>query len=56
MDFETWMNKVDKLFARVLMGCDSNDLPDQNYYFMWEDEYTPIQAVKEVLSELGYDS
>lgn len=50
--FETFMNKVNNILIRNIM-LDSEDLPDIDYYTLYEDGYTPQETVEEVLYESG---
>ena len=49
-DFETWMREIDKILLSDIGVC-HDDLPDQNYYDMWQDGFTPDEVVLEVLLE-----
>jgi hypothetical protein len=53
MKFETWMNKVDNILTRMI-GLDSNDLPDQCYRDMFDDNMSPVQAVRQVQENEGF--
>jgi hypothetical protein len=53
--FDEWMAAVDREIAVSLCGLNSEDLPDANYYDMYESEYTPEDAAAEVLEDAGMD-
>lgn len=61
LSFDGWMARLNALFASNLMGLDTDDLPDQNYWDMWNDDMTPGEAYREVImtfiedGELGED-
>lgn len=43
MAFKEWLNKVDNVIE-IKYGLTTADLPDCNYYDMFEDGYTPSRA------------
>lgn len=48
MDFKTWMAKVsDEIESKV--GLSLDDLPDMNYYEMWEDGISPANAARKAI-------
>ena len=48
MSFKTWMARVDALMIETVgMPCDC--WPDQNYYDMWEEGYSPEQMLAEAV-------
>lgn len=51
--FEAWMKKVDAELRKV-SGLTSEDLADQDYWSMFEDEVHPSEAAEEVLIEEGF--
>lgn len=44
MNFQDWCARVNTLFIKHV-GLDRDSWPDQNYYDMWEADYSPIEAV-----------
>lgn len=53
MDFDVWMEKVNKKIADKLGGLTSDDLPDCCYYDMYEDGASPAMAAKEAIENAG---
>ena len=51
-DFNVWMKAVNQLLAKELLGLDSEDLPDQNYWDMWNDGMSPSEGYREVIASL----
>lgn len=49
MTFEQWMKQVDSLIAVNYGGLTSEDLPDYCWYDLFEDEYTPQEAVEDYI-------
>lgn len=43
-EFESWLEAVDRAFIK-LVGLDRDSWPDQDYWGMFEDGLTPIEAV-----------
>jgi len=55
MTFEAWIQKVNELFIGHV-GLDRDSWPDQNYYDMFESDYTPLDAIMEAVeNEYGED-
>lgn len=54
MTFEQWMTEVDRHLVGEL-GLDSNSLPDQLYYDMYEDEIPAVEAAEQVIENLQED-
>lgn len=55
MTFESWLEAVDKIFIKHT-GLDRDSFPDQDYWNMWEDEYTPEEAfATSILNEYGVE-
>jgi hypothetical protein len=55
MTFEVWIQKVDELFI-YHVGLNRDSWPDQNYYDMFESNYTPLDAIVEAVeNEYGED-
>lgn len=48
MTFEQWADKVDSHFI-LTTGMDRDSWPDQNYWDMWEADYSPQEAVREAI-------
>ena len=46
MTFESWLDKVDDCFIKVT-GLDRDTWPDQDYWNMWNDGLTPMEALLE---------
>lgn len=44
MEFKAWYVEVDKAFIE-LTSLDRDSWPDQDYYLMWESDYSPKEAV-----------
>lgn len=53
LDFETWMELVDDACERIA-GVSIYDLPDNVFYDLYEDGYTPAEAAKNTLTEAGW--
>lgn len=43
-EFESWLEAVDRAFIK-LVGLDRDSWPDQDYWNMFEDGLTPVEAV-----------
>lgn len=55
-EFESWLEAVDTWFLRIV-GMDRDSWPDQDYWSMFEDGYTPVQALMEAIeSEYGQEA
>jgi len=52
-EFDKWMTKVDAKLEKVAMVT-SDDLPDQDWMGMFEDEVAPDEAAMEVLEDEGF--
>ena len=46
MTFESWLAAVDARFIKVT-GLDRDTWPDQDYWNMWNDGLTPMEALLE---------
>ena len=56
MTFEEWMQRVDSIMVEHL-GLGYLDIADQNYRDMFDDGFTPLEAVQEAVeNEFGYDA
>lgn len=44
MTFENWTVAVDKAFIEIV-GMDRDSWPDQDYWTMWDDGFSPMEAV-----------
>lgn len=53
MTFKGWMVQVDGILEAKL-GLTSRDLPDLDYYDMFEDGMTPLAAAYKALRENGF--
>jgi Family of unknown function (DUF5419) len=53
MTFEVWMTVVNERIASVLLGLDSDDIPDWGYWDAWNDGVNPNEAACEALKEAG---
>lgn len=57
-DFEIWSQAVDNLFIKQT-GMGRDDFPDQCYYDMFEDGFTPSEAFNEAIEneygQIGLD-
>jgi hypothetical protein len=53
MSFNDWMDKVNEEIAQIIM-LDSDDLPDLDYFAMFEDNATPQQAARKALENAGF--
>lgn len=51
--FERWMKEVDNKIEKRL-HLSTSDLPDQNYYFWYEDGLSPHEAAEVTLENVGY--
>ena len=43
-EFESWVEAVDRMFTKIT-GLDRDSWPDQDYWNMFEEEYSPMEAV-----------
>lgn len=53
MTFKEWLAEVNT-FLVALCGMGSDDLPDQDYWNMWNDEVDPEDAATEILDNEGF--
>lgn len=53
MTFDQWMKKVDAVLFRIC-GMVSDDLPDIDYYELFDAESGPTYAALEALYAAGY--
>lgn len=51
MTFKAWMAKVDSLVSQEY-GFSAFDLPDQDYYSMYDSEMSPEDVMDEYFSDL----
>jgi hypothetical protein len=52
-DFDRWMKRVDEVIERRLM-ITSEDLPDVDYYGMFDSSLSPSEAASEAIRQAGY--
>jgi hypothetical protein len=50
--FETWMEKVDEALEQIV-GLSSLDLPDIDYYSLYESGVSPRRAARRAIKEAG---
>ena len=43
-EFESWVEAVDRMFIEIT-GLDRDSWPDQDYWNMFEEEYSRMEAV-----------
>jgi hypothetical protein len=48
MTFEQWKAKVEEVL-RFCYGVSADDLPDVDYYSMWEDDVSPRNAARRAI-------
>lgn len=53
-DFSHWMQQVDEAVWQIA-GCSVYDLPDYDFYSMFQDGAPPPEVANEVLSEAGFN-
>lgn len=53
--FNAWLDMVESLVWDEV-GVSLSDLPDEDYYGMFTDGFTPRDAADYVLTEAGYDT
>lgn len=51
--FTAWFNQVD-IETMDIAGCSIHDLPDIDFWSLFDDEASPAEAAKEALREAGY--
>lgn len=51
--FTAWFNQVD-IETMGIAGCSIHDLPDIDFWSLFDDEASPAEAAKEALREAGY--
>lgn len=49
--YEQWIRQVDALCARKYFGITTDDLPDQDWAGLFEDGYSPEEALDHVIAE-----
>lgn len=54
LTFENWMKTLNILCERRV-GLSIYDLPDQQFDSLFEDEFTPQDALEYILEDEGYD-
>lgn len=59
LSFKNWMAKVDALFIETVgLPCDC--WPDQDYYYFWEDGFSPqemlVEAVENEYGDEGLEA
>lgn len=54
MDWKSWFGEVRSICWQTV-GLDPNDLPDVDWRGFHEDEFTPLEAVREAMDEWGCD-
>lgn len=52
LTFDAWMTRVNAAIDK-LCGCDSDDLPDYDYYNAYEDMLSPSQAARKAIRNAG---
>lgn len=53
--FKTWLAEVNTIFIDTV-GMPYDCWPDQDYYTMWEDGYSPMEMVAEAVeNEYGFE-
>lgn len=50
MDFDTWFSRVDRAVMNTV-GMGAEDLPDVDYWSMWEAGYSPGAAAKDTIAQ-----
>lgn len=50
LTFEEWCGSVDRELQRIV-GLDAVDLPDVDYYMMWDAQRSPFFAARAAINE-----
>ena len=54
ISFEAWMAQVNLEIGRIVDGLSSDDLPDECWFDMYQDETDADEAAKQALKDAGY--
>lgn len=55
LTFEQWLKKVDEILEDLLVGLNSQDLPDMNYRDYYDEGTSPKRMAKIAMKNAGGD-